>query len=354
MTPIPAWVVTGPLGSGKTTVISRLLASKPPDERWVVLLNEYSDAGIDTLTVAAAARGAFDVRLVPGGCLCCVGELDFRRNLQELVEVSRPDRIVVEPSGLGHPAGIVDELLGYEARGALRLEAILGLLDPARLDEAIDHAGSLPRGIADIADSLVLSKSDLASERQRERFLAFAAELFPAKRWAGCMRAGDVPAAALISAAHPPRGVSAVGSGAPASVHGHAEAHEHELEHAQEASPEQATEGAAGVRRVVRQLGHVGASWVLPRAAGFAEEALLSALRGASRNPRVRRLKLVARVAEDDWILAQVAAGRVEQVPSSWRRDSRIELVLDAGESPVDWVAWDALWAGCLAVEGGI
>ena len=61
--PIPAWVVTGPLGCGKTTLIAGLLAAKPAQERWAVLLNEFSDAGIDALTVAAAARGPYDVRL---------------------------------------------------------------------------------------------------------------------------------------------------------------------------------------------------------------------------------------------------------------------------------------------------
>ena len=92
---------------------------------------------------------------------------------------------------------------------------------------------------------------------------------------------------------------------------------------------------------------------MLPRSAGFAEEALLAALRRAAADPGVRRLKLVARVADDDWILAQVAAGRVEQAPSSWRRDNRIEVVVQAGGAAVDWAAWDALWAGCLQSGAG-
>ena len=108
--PVPVWVVTGPLGCGKTTILAHLMADKPPDKRWVVLLNEFTDAGIDALTVAAAAQGAYDVRLVPGGCLCCAGEADFRRTLQELLapEGNPPARILVEPSGIGHPAGIVE------------------------------------------------------------------------------------------------------------------------------------------------------------------------------------------------------------------------------------------------------
>ena len=181
---IPAHVVTGPLGSGKTTAIARLLAEKPPQQDWVVLLNEFSDAGIDALTVASAARGAFDVRLVPGGCLCCAGEQDFRRNLQELVTTRRPDRILVEPSGLGHPAGIVEELLGWEATGRLRLAGIVALVDPQRLrDDAALAPGSEAYAQIEIADALALSKADLADGEDLRRFEALAASLFPAAGW---------------------------------------------------------------------------------------------------------------------------------------------------------------------------
>ena len=54
-TPIPVWVVAGPLGSGKTTALTQLVSGKPATENWVVLLNEFTDAGIDALTVASAA-----------------------------------------------------------------------------------------------------------------------------------------------------------------------------------------------------------------------------------------------------------------------------------------------------------
>ena len=150
--PIPVWVVTGPLGSGKTTALSQLVAAKPASENWVVLLNEFTDAGIDALTVASAATGPFDVRLVPGGCLCCAGEADFRRNLNELVTITRPNRILVEPSGLGHPAGIIDELLAHQAAGRISLELIIGLMtaeDLAKVD-----ADEITRAVAEIADVL--------------------------------------------------------------------------------------------------------------------------------------------------------------------------------------------------------
>ncbi len=76
--PIPTHVITGSLGVGKTTAIARLFAAKPESERWVVILNEFTESGIDVLTVAGQARGEFDVRLVPDGCLCCASSCAVR------------------------------------------------------------------------------------------------------------------------------------------------------------------------------------------------------------------------------------------------------------------------------------
>ena len=67
MTLTRAHVITGSFGSGKTTAIRRLMSTKPESELWVVILNEFTDAGIDALQVAESARGSYDVRLVAGG-----------------------------------------------------------------------------------------------------------------------------------------------------------------------------------------------------------------------------------------------------------------------------------------------
>ena len=82
-----AQFITGSFGAGKTTAIRRLMAGKPEAEMWVVVLNEFTDAGIAALGVAQAARGNFDVRLVAGGCLCCVGVLEFGRQLREILRI---------------------------------------------------------------------------------------------------------------------------------------------------------------------------------------------------------------------------------------------------------------------------
>src|SRR5450631_3647321 len=123
-------VITGSFGSGKTTSIRWLMATKPESELWVVILNEFTDAGIDALKVAQSARGDYDVRLVAGGCLCCVGELEFGKQLRDILRNFKPARLLIEPSGAGHAADIVDALGIYETQKALSLDSVICLIDP--------------------------------------------------------------------------------------------------------------------------------------------------------------------------------------------------------------------------------
>lgn len=349
MRPIPTWVVTGPLGSGKTTVLAQALATKPPQENWVVLLNEYTDAGIDALTVAAAARGAYDVRLIPGGCLCCTGEADFRRTLRELVSAARPDRLLIEPSGIGHPGGIIDELLAYEASGELTLEAVVGLLDPDAVEAlAQGRADEIVQAVSQLADVLLLSKADLATPDTRRAFDRLAAAAFPAKRWSGAIERGDgslVPESAWRSEGRERR-------------HGRIERDPHARFRGDDGGhpdPDESvtTSVGEGQRRETHRLAHHGAQWRFPRRVRFSESHLLSAL---ASQPiandcalgRPLRLKAVLRVGEDEWVLAQIAAGRLELQPTAWRRDQRIEVQCAPG-APWDPEAWDRLWLRCLS-----
>ncbi|MEZ5458794.1 MAG: GTP-binding protein [Steroidobacteraceae bacterium] len=339
-------VITGPLGCGKTTVIARLLAGKPAAEPWVVLLNEFSEAGIDALTIAAAARGAYDVQLVPGGCLCCAGEQDFRRQLQRLVHEVRPTRIVVEPSGIGHPAGIVEELLGYESAGQLRLEGIVSLIDPARVAQALNGNDALLRDQVEIGDALVLSKADLADDAQRRQFESLAQAAQPARSWVGESRGGELPFAALQSGLRKPA-ADADRMGAPQRPAQHEHAREHQHEHGAVAvSPIAGVDG--GTRERVEQLGYPGARWQFPRAVGFDDTRVLRYLGPAV--AAALRFKAVLRVAEDRWLLVQHQGGALELRESAWRRDSRAEVLYAPG-TQVDWVALDAAF---LAASRGV
>lgn len=342
--PLPVTVVTGALGAGKTSLIARLMASKPPGEHWVVLLNEFTETGIDALTVAAVAQGSYDVRLVAGGCLCCTGEQDFRRNLRELLATGACDRLIVEPSGAGHPAGMVEELLAHQSHGALRVEAILGLIDPPRLASGEALEPGLTRDQLDIADVLVLAKPDLATPGTADAMQELQQSLYPPRP----VLMGDRIDPQLLA-------MLAMRERQAGNDRNHADDHVHDHDHARdrvtgapigEATPPREVELANGLLRSDSLLlGRGAASWVLPRGRAFNAQRLRSLLEGT--DPQVKaaqRIKGVFQVGEDEWLLVQRSASGMTATPSAWRRDSRVEVLADSG---TDWSAWDALWQQC-------
>ena len=120
-------LVTGSLGVGKTTTIAHLLASRPAHERWAVLVNEFGRVGIDGERLADAAGDGpgVAIREVAGGCMCCAVGVPTRVAVTEILRRVRPDRLLIEPSGLGHPAGLFDLLQGPQLRAHLRARGLI-------------------------------------------------------------------------------------------------------------------------------------------------------------------------------------------------------------------------------------
>ena len=334
---IPVWVITGALGAGKTTTIARLMARKPPAQNWIVILNEFTESGIDALTVAGTARGAYDVRLIPGGCLCCAGELDFARQLRELTRTTRPDRIIIEPSGIGHPAAITEELLQHQAHGTLLVESIVCVVDPRRVAQLLEEE-SVERAQAEVADALVLAKADLATDQQRADFSRIAGAFFPPKKWAGEMRHGDLPEPALANhsgrarSSQPRTGV-------------HVEPADHADHTAKTADTAIQIGAFAALRSQRRHVGREALAWTIAREAVFARTRLRRVLQSLG---GVERLKGVFRTGPETWLLVQMAGTDLTVAESAWRRDSRVEALYSEG-ARVDAAALELALAAALA-----
>ena len=103
---VPTNIITGFLGSGKTTAIQSLLKQKPAHEKWAVLVNEFGEIGIDGTILSDS--GAI-IKEVPGGCMCCAAGVPTSVALVALLK-TEPDRLIVEPTGLGHPKKIFSTL----------------------------------------------------------------------------------------------------------------------------------------------------------------------------------------------------------------------------------------------------
>ncbi len=309
-------VITGSFGAGKTTAIRWLMSHKPETELWVVILNEFTDAGLDALNVAQSARGNYDVRLVAGGCLCCVGELEFGKQLREILRSLRPTRILIEPSGAGHAADIVDELAAYETQRALTLDSVVCLvdaLDAGRIARVRD-----PREWSQIqsADVLLLSKADLASTADRHSFDEIVAAQYPAKRFVGSCRRGELPPAALQQYSRSP-GFSLVREADPASP---------------PLTVEFPIGGLIGSETQLSQLGLWAVSWILPRELTFSRTVIEPRLNWMidAYPGWLRRFKAVFRTGPGpSWLVQSHGRGQNGE-DSAYRRDSRIEILLTA------------------------
>ena len=128
--PVPVTVVTGALGVGKTTALLELAAHRPADARWVVLVNEFGEVGIDGALLGDA--DALDVAELPGGCLCCAAQGPMRATLRRILDTLQPDRVLIEPSGVADTGALLD-VLTEDFAGSVVLEAVITLVDPCLL-----------------------------------------------------------------------------------------------------------------------------------------------------------------------------------------------------------------------------
>lgn len=181
-------IVTGFLGAGKTTAILDTLRRKPAAEKWAVLVNEFGEIGIDG---AILASGGAEIREVAGGCMCCVADLPMKVALNNLIAKVQPDRLLIEPSGLGHPQEIIDTLRGEYYRDVLDLRAVLCLIDPRKLRERryLDH--SIFADQLRVADVVVANKTDLCDEEDERLFRDFVAQQ-PQKKHTGWVAHGHL------------------------------------------------------------------------------------------------------------------------------------------------------------------
>src|SRR5690606_1860067 len=167
---LPTHLIAGPLGAGKTTLIRHLLAQKPAGERWAVLINEFGQIGLDAALLEQGADG-IALAEVAGGCLCCVNGAPFQVGLGRLLRKARPDRLFIEPSGLGHPAQLLAQLRQSPWIGVLAVQPALLVLDAAAL-AAGQALPDVQRQALDEAGLLLLNKSEGLDAVARARIAA--------------------------------------------------------------------------------------------------------------------------------------------------------------------------------------
>lgn len=163
---IPVTIVTGFLGSGKTTLISKLLPH-PQMNRVAVVINEVGEIGIDHDLVTMSSE---NVTLLANGCICCSVRTDIQETLRDLFarrqvgEVFDFDRVIIETTGLADPAPLLQTLTSdtlLEAR--FRLDGVVTLVDAVNAYHQLNETPEALQQIT-LADQILLTKTDIAEE----------------------------------------------------------------------------------------------------------------------------------------------------------------------------------------------
>lgn len=342
MDDVPATLVTGLPGAGKTALLGQWLAAKPAGERWGLLLNRADAGGFRvrlpggrgdaSLGAGLGAGAAADLGFAPdaveavGGCACCAGKLAFETALVRLLRRGPWNRLLIELDGAGDPPRFVDLLRAGAAGRHLRLDEVVAVVDAetarAWLAEAAVDAGDL-RGrllAAQIAaaDRVVLTGCGELSDPQDCRALAAALRARPPfRRWVELAHVGEMasapgPAAPDSPEDWPPLASSGNDWGECALAH----------------AP------GNGLRRVATpvQGGPGWIAWRWPAATVFDRAGLERLLTEWRALPGLLQAEGAFRTARD-WYLWRRDANRDAWSPTGWRRDNRLELRLaaDAG-----------------------
>jgi G3E family GTPase len=317
-TPIPTHLVLGFLGAGKTTAILNLLKQKPERESWAVLVNEFGEVGVDG---AFLSNHGVAVKEVPGGCMCCVSGLPMQIGLNSLINFSRPDRLFIEPTGLGHPAQVIETLTGEFYRNVIHLAGSVCLVDPRRLEDERVLASRQFHDQVAVADVLVGSKADLCTPDQLAHFEAWASTWQPAKRRIGQISGGEFPLAWLSGDS------DGLSSHYPDSHH-----HRHHRHHSESLTPKPSLTDEPWQHYFNQGDGYNSMGWRAHQDFVFDPLALQS-LAGDS---GFERFKGVVRTTSGWWMLNAVG-GSLTLVDADPAEESRLEIIgSDLDETALD------------------
>lgn len=182
--PLPVHLITGLLGSGKTTTLKQLITQKPQHERWGILINEFGEIDIDGSSLAPHASNQLALSQVSGGCVCCSAQFGLIEAINQLINQpdNQPlDRLFIEPTGLGHPAKIIDTLNQTAFKRSLALQAIICVITPKQLTEVRWQKSAVMCDLVTLADIVLLNQTDLSRQDELASSNSILAGLYPNK-----------------------------------------------------------------------------------------------------------------------------------------------------------------------------
>ena len=173
-------IISGFLGAGKTTLIKKLLQDAFKGQQVVLIENEFGEIGIDGGFLKDAG---IEIKEMNSGCICCSLVGDFGTALKEVVEKYHPDRIVIEPSGVGKLSDVIHavENLHLEADGEVKLNSAVTVVDVLKCKMYLKNFGEFFKNQVEAAGTIILSRTDTkkATPEKIEAAIELIRELNP-------------------------------------------------------------------------------------------------------------------------------------------------------------------------------
>lgn len=159
-------IISGFLGAGKTTLIKKLLKEAFQGEQVVLIENEFGEIGIDGGFLKEAG---IQIREMNSGCICCSLVGDFGASLKEVISQYHPDRILIEPSGVGKLSDVIKAVQGVQKEAELVLNSYTTVVDAKKCKMYMRNFGEFFNNQVEYAGAIILSRTDLIDEQKAEQ-----------------------------------------------------------------------------------------------------------------------------------------------------------------------------------------
>lgn len=152
-------IISGFLGAGKTTFIKKLLEEAIAGEQVVLIENEFGEIGIDG---GFLKNSGIEIREMNSGCICCSLVGDFGKSLEEVLTRYQPDRVIIEPSGVGKLSDVMNAVRDVAKNLEVRLNSAVTIVDACKCKMYMKNFGEFFNNQVENAGTIVLSRTDVA------------------------------------------------------------------------------------------------------------------------------------------------------------------------------------------------